>query len=79
MNIPAEQSDSMTPPTRPRDEHMLNSLAADMPLDQHNLAPCAAAFCDGDLARYRELYNVVFAHKQSANSRVFHRRASAML
>ena len=32
--------------------------------DGHPLSPCAAAFCDGDLSRYLELYNVVF-HSQS--------------
>jgi hypothetical protein len=38
--------------------------------DGHPLSPCAAAFCDGDLARYLELYHVVFraAHETPRNT-----------
>jgi hypothetical protein len=59
MNTSADQSASMTPTSHPGDERTVNGLATDVPPDQDNLAPCAATFCDGDLARYRELYNVV--------------------
>jgi len=60
MKTSADQSASTTQPTYPGDERTVNGLATDVPPDQHNLASCAAAFCDGELSRYLDLYDVVF-------------------
>ena len=72
MKTSADQSASMIQPTHPRDERTVNGLATDVPPDQHNLAPCAAAFCDGDMLRYLDLYDVVFhsvAHEKPSTNK----------
>lgn len=41
-------------------ERGVNDVMTDVLQDAHNLSPCAAGFCDGDLSRYLELYDLVF-------------------
>ena len=59
MKPSAGQSITVTQPTHPRDERPVDRLATDVSTDEHNLSQCAATFCDGNLARYLGLYDVV--------------------
>ena len=60
MKPSADQIVKMTQPTSSGDESMVNDLTIDVLRDEHNLASCAAAFCDGELSRYLDMYDLVF-------------------
>ncbi len=65
MKTSADQIVKITQPPSSGDESMVNHLTIDVLRDEHNLASCAAAFCDGELSRYLDLYDVVFHSVES--------------
>jgi hypothetical protein len=51
-------------PTHRGDESAVNGLTGQAAQDGDTLGLCAATFCDGDEARYHELYNLVLRSKR---------------
>jgi hypothetical protein len=51
-------------PTHRGGESAVNGLRGQTAQDGDNLGLCAATFCDGDEARYHELYNLVLRAKR---------------
>jgi hypothetical protein len=70
----AAQVVGVTQPTHPSGARAANRIETDVVQDDHNLSLCVATFCDGDLSRYLELYNLVVSspsEKPNNNKRVF--------
>ena len=64
MTTSAARIVGATQPACTDGERALDGLTTDPQQDGHNLSPCAAAFCDGDLSRYLDAYDLVL-HSES--------------
>ena len=74
MPTSAAQIVGATQPACTDSERAVDGLTTDPQQDGHNLGPCAAAFCDGDLSRYLDLYDLVLrseSEKPNNEKRVF--------